>query len=245
MATRLDERGHQTGVACETRVIAAQAERTTCGVRQEGVAEDGFRCLAIIHPGDDEVRRILPEQLEPALQVDVVGFAIRIKNFIAECLQQQLQLLRGVESPGEFLRRRAVERVKHLDDLIRDRGEDRVLRIGRLEAAFGEDITEETGERGTKISAGERLERAINPREAGGNGARPFGIAEHPWREFQRVIERVGQRGDRERVEIIEKLAQRRAALGFGFDEITNRVRHVGTAHEFRHGTKRACAREL
>ena len=126
------------------------------------------------------------------MQIDVARFAVGVEDLIAQRLQQQLQALRGIETACEE-RCELVQGIEHLQNLVRDGREDRVLRIVTAEAPRGEDLAKKIRERDAEVAAIERFDDPIHPRERGRHGTGPFRIAEHTRRELQRIIERVRQ----------------------------------------------------
>ena len=72
-----DQQLQQPGVTGETILVAPQTKRRANALRQKTVAMYRLRQHALVCAGDDQVRCILPRQLEPALQVDRVRRPLR------------------------------------------------------------------------------------------------------------------------------------------------------------------------
>ena len=89
----------QPGIPGKTIAVGAQPKRHAKALRQKPVAVDKLRQKPLVGAGDDQVRRVLPRQFKPALQVDRVCRPLRKERLAAEVIKHQRQFLRRV-APG-------------------------------------------------------------------------------------------------------------------------------------------------
>ena len=103
VASGLDERGEEVGISGEPIIVVGNPEGAAGGVGEKGMPDDGLGDDVVIHPGDDEMRGVFPEQFEPAFEIDVSRFPLVVEMALSDQLEKKMKPLRGLELFGENL----------------------------------------------------------------------------------------------------------------------------------------------
>ena len=87
----LFEQGREhIGIARQAESVIAQVESTPQGVRQEEVADATVGHKALVHASDEEQRRGIPGQFQPALEVEDLGAALGLDGGLLQPRGQDL-----------------------------------------------------------------------------------------------------------------------------------------------------------
>lgn len=186
---RFDEGGEEVGVAGEAGVVVGDVENAAGGVGEKGVADDGLGNDVVVHPGDDEVGRVFPEHLEPALEIDVVGLALVVEVTLADQFEKEVKSLGRLERFAESLAGR-FEGSLGFEDGGGDFGEGAVGGFLRGEGPVGENFGEVGDEDGAEFFPAETLRPVGDPLES----LLEFGVlGKIPFRGGESVFELVGE----------------------------------------------------
>jgi len=116
----------------------------------------------VVHPRDDEVRGVLPEQFEPAVEIDVPGGSIGIDTAVRKGAEEKLEVIADGGCPGESGSSRADfggEGLNRGGDLA----EDRLGGIVRGKVLFLKDRAEVFGKHGGEFLLAKAGRPALRP----------------------------------------------------------------------------------
>ena len=80
---------NQPSVSGETIPVCAQAKRRTDAFRQKTIAVNRLRQKPFVGTGHEQMRRVLPRQFEPTLQIYRVRWTLWKKRFTAEIVEHK------------------------------------------------------------------------------------------------------------------------------------------------------------
>jgi hypothetical protein len=161
----------QVRVAGEAGGVRFQAEFLAQRLRQKRIAHHGLGHAAVVETGDDEMRRVLPQQLEPAEQLDGIGRLVVEMRALAEKIQREIPPL--VFAHAGKLRRGAGDGCEHVAPGPGIVGQPAGGRLRQVERARSKQPRERRGGVGGKRPG--RQERAQFPEEI--EGTREEGAA--------------------------------------------------------------------
>ena len=177
MAARRGQGGQEIRVAGKASGVRFQTELLAQRLRQKRIAHHGLGHAAVVETGDDEMRRVLPQQLEPAEQLDGVGrFFLEARTF-AKKIQRELPPL--VFTHAGKLRRGTGNSREHVAPGLGVVGQPAGGRLREIERACGKQPSERHrsvgGKRPGRQECAQFPEEIEGARQEGAARLRPYG----------------------------------------------------------------------